>query len=174
MLKIPFKGKYPLTQKFNDSRYRSNYAKFGMQGHNGLDYGVPKGTPIYAPHGGTVKETDYFDSDGYGWYIKITNDKEGSVLGHFQKQSPLKPGTTVKTGDLVGYSGNTGNSTGPHLHWGYYREPRDRNNGFLGFLDQTYWMDVDNTEDLEIALANIKKLIDALKLINSIVDDVLK
>lgn len=173
MLQMPFKGDFPLTQKFNDIRYRASYTKFGMQGHNGRDYGTPVGTPILAPHGGTVKETDYFDSGGYGWYVKITNEKEGSVLAHFKEKSPLKPGDTVKAGDLIGYSGNTGNSSGPHLHWGYYREPRDRENGFLGFLDQQYWMNVDNTEDLELALNHIHNLVEALKQIDVVTEEAL-
>jgi len=48
----------------------------------------------------------------------------------------VKVGDTVQEGQLVALSDNTGNSTGAHLHWGYYKFPRDRGNGFAGFIDQ--------------------------------------
>lgn len=132
---IPLKKSYPITQIFNDKRYRNSYAKFGLLGHNGVDYGTPEGTEIIAPHDGKIVE-NIFDSSGYGNYIKIENDKEFSVLAHFKTLSPLKVGTSVKQGDLVGVSGNTGNSTGPHLHWGYCYKPRNKDNGFNGYVDQ--------------------------------------
>jgi len=139
MLRIPFEGTFPRTQEFNDKRYRSSYTQFGLCGHNGWDYGCPVGTKLFAPHDGKVTEAA-LDSAGYGWYVKIENDNEFSVLGHMKETPQVKIGVEVKTGDLVGYSGNTGNSTGPHLHWGYGRYPRNRDNGFNGYIDQTHWM----------------------------------
>lgn len=122
-----------------------SYAKFGFKGHNGIDYrafldngdrcyesGVSK---IYAPHGGKVIENAY-DADGYGYYLKIENDVEGSVLAHFHGKSLLAVGSTVKEGDFIATQGTTGNSTGIHLHWGYYRIPRDRSNGYGGMINQ--------------------------------------
>lgn len=138
---LPFKGSYKLTQGFNDPCCRASYAKFGLLGHNGWDFGMPVGTKLLSPHNGKVTES-LLDVSGYGWYIKIENDIEFSVLGHMSKQSPIKVGTVVRGGDEIGLSGNTGNSTGPHLHWGYGRNPRNRDNGFNGYIDQTYWMDV--------------------------------
>ena len=166
MLILPFKGNFPITQKFNDSRYRSSYAKFGYCGHNGIDYGCPVGTPLIAPISGKVLETDIWDPTGYGWYIKIVNDKEGALLGHMREASKLKPGATVNQGDAVGFSGNTGNSTGPHLHSGYYREPRDRDNGFNGYMDQTYWFSITDTVNkiFTDALNQIKFIISNLPL----------
>lgn len=159
MLIYPFKGSYPLTQKFNDVRYRSSYTKFGLLGHNGMDWGMAVGTPLFAPHDGIVKETGVYDQYGYGYYIKIQNDVEGSVIAHMRERSLFKDGATVKQGELIGYSGNTGNSTGAHFHWGYWREPRDRENGFNGFMDQTYWMNIgniDNSCQSELSSANEK------------------
>lgn len=137
---MPFDGTYPLTQKFNDPRYRASYTKFGLLGHNGLDYGLPTETTLLAPHKGKIVEA-IFDSTGYGWYYKIENENEGSILAHLQ-DLPLKVGTFVNEGDFVGKSDNTGNSTGPHLHWGYYRIPRNRDNGFNGYIDQTDWLNL--------------------------------
>ena len=145
-LKKPFEKEYTMTQDWNDPRYRASYTKFGLLGHNGQDFGCPINTKIIAPHGGKIIE-NLLDSTGYGWYVKIENDKEGSILGHFNSQSPCKVGSTVKQGDLVGLSGNSGNSTGPHLHWGYYRFPRKRDNGFSGTVDQTHWIGLENYEE---------------------------
>jgi murein DD-endopeptidase MepM/ murein hydrolase activator NlpD len=145
-LKTPLEKEYPITQNWNDPRFRSSYNIFGLLGHNGIDYGVPTGTRIVAPHGGKIVE-NILDYTCYGWYVKIENDNEGSILGHFKEQSQCRVGTEVKQGDLVGLSGSTGNSTGPHLHWGYYRFPRKRDNGFSGTIDQTHWLGLETFED---------------------------
>lgn len=131
-MKLPFEGNYQLTQKFGENP--DAYIKFGMLGHNGLDYALPTGTKVLAPHFGKVIEV-VWDPSGYGLYIKIENDKEGSVLAHL-KENYISVGAEVTEGQLIASSNNTGNSTGPHLHWGYYRFPRDRNNGYAGFIDQ--------------------------------------
>lgn len=112
----------------------SAYARFGLKGHNGIDFRAAVGTPVYAPHDGKIKEKAN-DTNGYGLYLKVESDVEGSVLGHFSKFA-VNLGQEVKEGDLLGYSGNTGNSTGPHLHWGYYKHPRNRGDGYGGFINQ--------------------------------------
>lgn len=132
-----------ITQGFGDNP--ASYSKFGFKGHNGVDYRafMPDGSRCYAvgqseifsPHNGTVIENT-FDQNGYGWYVKIENDVEGSVLAHMNNPSSLKAGDQVKEGDFVGYQGLTGNTTGIHLHWGYYRKPRDKSNGYGGMIDQ--------------------------------------
>lgn len=128
----PFKGTFNLTQGFGQNP--ADYAKFGLKGHNGLDYGLPSGTQVTAPHDGKVIEAAS-DPTGYGNYLKIENAKEGSVMAHLQSFQ-VKVGDTVSEGQPIGLSDNTGNSTGPHLHWGYYLFPRDRSNGYAGFIDQ--------------------------------------
>lgn len=130
-MRKPFHQDWKLTQAFGGNK--PDYIRFGLEGHNGLDYGLPTGTDVLAPHSGKVIEST-FDS-GYGNYIKIENDKEGSVLAHL-KDSLVAVGTVVTEGQLIAHSGNTGNSTGPHLHWGYYQFPRNRQNGYAGFIDQ--------------------------------------
>ncbi|MCR4329548.1 MAG: M23 family metallopeptidase [Candidatus Roizmanbacteria bacterium] len=133
----PFNGNYKQTQGFGGNP--DTYAQFGLKGHNGLDYELPNNTEVIAPHNGKVIEAA-FDSTGYGNYIKIESDIEGSVVAHLLKQV-VSVGQEVKEGQLIGYSDNTGFSTGPHLHWGYYRIPRNRQNGYLGFIDQTPFID---------------------------------
>ena len=131
-MRQPFDDNFPLTQGFGE--HPDWYQKFGLKAHNGLDYGLPTGTPIIAPHDGKVVEAA-FDPQGYGNYLKIENGKEGSVLAHLRSFS-VGLGEVVQEGTPIGFSNNTGNSTGPHLHWGYYLLPRDRANGYAGFIDQ--------------------------------------
>lgn len=128
----PFKNDFILTQGFGENP--DSYKRFGLLGHNGLDYGLPTGTEVIAPHDGKIIEATN-DPLGYGNYLKIENDKEGSVLAHL-KDFLVKAGDIVKEGQVIAHSDNTGNSTGPHLHWGYYLFPRDRSNGYAGFIDQ--------------------------------------
>lgn len=131
-MRLPFEGQYKITQMFGENP--PLYAKFGLKGHNGLDFATPQGTTILSPHNGTIREA-YFDSNGYGWYVKIENDKEGSVLAH-HLANRVTIGQLVNEGQEVAISDSTGYSTGDHCHWGYYKFPRDRQNGYNGFIDQ--------------------------------------
>lgn len=128
----PFRGDFALTQPFGANP--GDYAKFGLNGHNGLDYGLPSNTQVIAPHDGKVIEAAS-DPTGYGNYLKIENAREGSVMAHLASFQ-VKVGDTVSEGQPIGLSDNTGNSTGPHLHWGYYLFPRIRTNGYAGFINQ--------------------------------------
>lgn len=151
----PFKGDFPLTQGWGENP--AIYAKFGLKGHNGLDYGLPTGTPVIAPHNGKVIEAA-FDANGYGMYVKIENNKEGSVIGHL-KSFNVNPGDTILVGQQFGISDNTGFSTGPHLHWGYYLFPRNRNDGYLGFINQLPLINNPPTESID----DLKRKIEDLK-----------
>lgn len=141
-MQSPVKKEF-ITQVFGANP--ANYAQFGLKGHNGVDFRafLPNGdrcyvggkSEVFTPHSGKVLE-NALDSNGYGNYIKIENDKEGSVLAHFSSRSAVPVGATVTQGQLVGFQGTTGNSTGIHLHWGYYKKPRDRQNGYNGFINQ--------------------------------------
>lgn len=83
--------------------------------HHGVDVGVPIGTRLVAPEGGTVTAAGT-SSSGYGKYVQIkTSSGETVILGHLS-QVQVKPGQKVQAGQQVGLSGNTGNSTGPHVH----------------------------------------------------------
>lgn len=127
-MRRPFNGTFPVTQTWGVNP--ETYARFGLKGHNGIDYGTPNGTIIVAPHDGIVIEAAY-DASGYGMYVKIENEKEGSILGHL-KSFNVNPGDKILEGQQIGISNNTGFSTGPHLHWGYYRKPRTRDDGYSG------------------------------------------
>ena len=85
--------------------------------HWGIDYAAPKGTAIFAGGDGVVQVAKYNGS--YGNYIKIRHNSEYSTAyGHMWKFAKgIRPGTRVKQGQVIGYVGSTGRSTGPHLHY---------------------------------------------------------
>jgi len=83
--------------------------------HDGIDFAARIGTPIYATADGKVKYARYIG--GYGYTIKINHGfGYSTIFGHMSKMKSKK-GQNVKRGDLIGYVGNTGRSTGPHLHY---------------------------------------------------------
>ncbi|MCQ2966734.1 MAG: M23 family metallopeptidase [Alphaproteobacteria bacterium] len=85
--------------------------------HWGNDYGAPIGTPVRAPGDGVVTLTARRGS--YGRLVEIKHNSEYSTgYAHMSKIHPnIYKGKKVKAGDIIGYVGNTGRSTGPHLHW---------------------------------------------------------
>lgn len=133
----PDQRKYPISQYFGGNP--QIYSQFGLQGHNGWDIGTSTGTVLVSPHDGKVTEIGN-DTDGYGIYLKIENDIEGSLLAH-NKETLVNLGQSVVEGQAVAVSNNTGFSTGPHSHWGYFRKPRDRTNGYNGYIDQTSYLE---------------------------------
>ena len=85
--------------------------------HSGVDYAAPKGTAIFASGNGTVEMARYVN--GYGNFVKIRHNSEyETAYGHMQRfASGIRPGIRVKKGQVIGYVGSTGRSTGPHLHF---------------------------------------------------------
>lgn len=90
--------------------------------HSGVDYAAPRGTAIYASGSGTIEIARYVN--GYGNFIKIRHNSEyETAYGHMQKfASGMRPGIRVKKGQIIGYVGSTGRSTGPHLHFEILRK----------------------------------------------------
>ena len=85
--------------------------------HPGIDLRAEIGTPIYAPASAVV-EFSGFSDNGYGYnVILLHNFGFKSVFAHMMRKEVVKAGQFVKKGTLIGYSGNTGLSTGPHLHY---------------------------------------------------------
>jgi murein DD-endopeptidase MepM/ murein hydrolase activator NlpD len=85
--------------------------------HEGIDLAAPSGTPIHAASDGIVVGATL--NGGYGNWIRIDHPRKFStVYGHLSEFAPgIKEGTEVSQGDLIGFVGNTGRSTGPHLHF---------------------------------------------------------
>ena len=89
----------------------------GMRMHSGIDLAAPTGTPIRAAAAGTVEEVG--PNGGYGNYVRIRHDGElATAYGHMSRFADgIRAGTTVRQGEVIGFVGSTGLSTGPHLHY---------------------------------------------------------
>lgn len=93
-------------------------SEFGPRGrgrHHGIDIAVTSGTPIVAADGGTVTFAGWGNS--YGYYIIIDHGGNISTLYAHNSRLTVKRGDRVHQGQIIAYSGNTGNSTGAHLHF---------------------------------------------------------
>ena len=88
-----------------------------MEMHDGVDLAAPVGTPVYAAGDGTVLGAEA--KGGYGNWIEIEHPgKLATIYGHLSAFAPgIVAGAHVQQGELIGYTGNTGRSTGPHLHF---------------------------------------------------------
>lgn len=91
--------------------------------HGAVDFGVSTGTPVYAAADGIVVTSTWGGSDSYGYYIKIKHYNGLYTLYAHGSSLVAKVGQEVNQGDLIMYSGNTGNSTGPHLHFEVRKSP---------------------------------------------------
>jgi hypothetical protein len=89
----------------------------GMKPHTGIDLGMPEGTQLRSLFDGKVEAVwDHAGAIGNGVKIHAENGKH-IIYGHMNKVD-VHVGDKIHSGDLIGLSGNTGNSTGPHLHFG--------------------------------------------------------
>jgi murein DD-endopeptidase MepM/ murein hydrolase activator NlpD len=88
--------------------------------HAGLDFAAPLGTPIYATANGTV-EVAGNTGNGYGNHVVINNGYGYSTLFGHMFRVKVRPGQKVKRGEVIGWVGNTGKSTGPHCHYEVHR-----------------------------------------------------
>ena len=84
-------------------------------GHNGLDFGVVVGTPVEATMNGKVTYAGW-NNQGYGNLVIVENGEYKTYYAHLSN-IPVSVGDSVTAGSTIGLSGNTGNSTGPHLHY---------------------------------------------------------
>ena len=157
----PVPGMYPVTQRFSDNATIYNYGA----GHGAIDYGVPVGTPILAPEDGVVGHADWAwnlpggpndwaardyqikpapgdTRTGGGIMVSITNSAGSRWwLCHLSK-TDLNRGDRVRQGQIIGYSGNTGSSTGPHLHVSLLPATPNWGNGFFGAIDPAPYITV--------------------------------
>jgi len=126
-----------LTQGFGANP--AFYKQYGQNGHNGLDFGISSGTAVYASENGTV----YFE----GWGknsplmgavagISCIIDHGNLMTGYAHlTNTVVDKGQKVVKGQLIGHTGNTGTSTGPHLHFEVFGKPVNINNGYYGRID---------------------------------------
>jgi hypothetical protein len=123
----------PITQVFGvDPVF---YRRFGFPGHNGIDYGIPNGTSVRAAAAGTVDKVA-FENGGYGNYVKLKHvdgiRRYFTYYAHLSNAA-VSPGQIVEAGTTIGFSNNTGASTGPHLHFGLRID--GENPSYKGYVD---------------------------------------
>ena len=118
MYRQPFNGEWPISQYYGE--------KITSSFHTGIDYACPVGTAILASEDGVIRFSG-FDKTGYGYCIIIEHDVTHATLYAHMSMLRFGSGKKVERGEVIGYSGNSGNSTGPHLHfearskWNDYR-----------------------------------------------------
>ncbi|MGE0667024.1 MAG: peptidoglycan DD-metalloendopeptidase family protein [Sphingomonadales bacterium] len=120
LLKTPIDGAR-LTSGFGSRRHPIlGYTKM----HKGLDFGASKGTPIHAAGDGTVEMAGV--NGGYGNYVRIRhNGTYATAYAHMSAFGKgIRKGARVRQGEVIGYVGSTGRSTGPHLHYEVLKEAR--------------------------------------------------
>ena len=129
--------RFIMKTPINGARLSSN---FGMRfhpilgytkAHNGTDFAAPVGTPVYAGGDGIVIQSNF--TNGYGNYIKIQHNTEfTTAYAHLSRfENNIRPGARVHQGQVIGYVGMTGRTTGPHLHYEVYRYEKPINGSLL-------------------------------------------
>lgn len=146
----PLRNMYSVTSGFG-RRYHPILKV--LRAHTGVDIAAPKGTPVYATADGTV--TSETPGGGYGISVVISHGYSYKTLyAHLSKRS-VKPGQKVKRGQLIGYVGSTGMSSGSHLHY----EVRKNNTP----VNPIYYFNADITpEEYNAILESSKKVNQAL------------
>lgn len=109
----PFQGDYPITLDYGE-KFPPLYTDESP--HRGIDYGCPMQTSILASEEGTVTTIRNL-TEGYGKYVIVTHADGYSTLYAHLSEIWVRYGEKVCKGQVVGLSGSTGNSTGPHLHF---------------------------------------------------------
>lgn len=99
----------------SDYGMRTHPVLGGRRNHKGVDLAGPTGTPVYATADGIVSKAERFSS--YGNYIQIEHGGELQTRYAHLSGYAVSAGQSVRKGDLIGYVGSTGRSTGPHLHY---------------------------------------------------------
>ena len=130
---IPPVENFPVSQYFGENP--EYYGQWGLAGHNGIDYACPVGTPVYAPTTGMIVVAYHTPTKIYGKHIVMTSAdlRYRIILAHLSSIN-VSSMDTVHEGELIAYSGNTGNSTGPHLHFGVFM-PGRRGFPYDGLID---------------------------------------
>lgn len=125
-----FGNPYCITQYFGNTPFATANAQvYNGHGHNGIDIGVPIGTPVLAALSGTILDTGntdaVYDSSGnqcysFGKWVMIDHGNGLNTMYAHLSEIDVSRGESVATGQLLGLSGMTGYATGPHLHFGVY------------------------------------------------------
>lgn len=112
---VPIQGSYRVSSGYGSRGQICTSGGCTVSGHDGVDLATPSGRPILAASSGKIVEKA---TDPYGWHITIDHgDGIKSLYGHMSKFANFGVGDTVQGGEVIGYVGQTGKATGPHLHF---------------------------------------------------------
>lgn len=124
--------------------------------HAGVDFGAAWGSPIHATADGVVSYAGYHG--GHGNYVRLEHGGGlGTGYGHMSRIA-VAPGERVHAGEVIGYVGSTGLSTGPHLHYEMYRDGRTVNPLGQRFATVTHQVDTKELGAFRAKLAELKAL----------------
>ena len=117
MAGVSIPSRNPLSAGYASSGYglRTHPVLGGTRSHKGIDLAAPTGTPIYATADGVVGKAEWFSS--YGMYVSLQHGGELETRYAHMSRIAVAAGERVRKGDVIGYVGSTGRSTGPHLHY---------------------------------------------------------
>ncbi|WP_207491936.1 M23 family metallopeptidase [Aridibaculum aurantiacum] len=104
--------------------------------HAGLDFTAPQGTPIYATADGRIKEVNH-NEGGYGNHVIINHGFGYETLYGHMVRIKARSGQTVKRGEIIGWVGNTGKSTGPHCHYEVHKNGKPIDPVYFFYNDLT-------------------------------------
>ncbi len=158
-LALPFNGNHIETlgfgQQLLDPQEKDLYAQFGLSGHDGLDFAMPIGTPVLAADDGTVVMAGGVI---YGTTIVIQHSWGRSYYGHLSKVE-VKLGQNITKGEEIGLSGNSGITTGPHLHFGIKLNQNDSGNGYYGKVDPSFYLGITPVQNTPSSINDTVKAI---------------
>jgi murein DD-endopeptidase MepM/ murein hydrolase activator NlpD len=141
-LAAPFQGSFGIGQLWGENPQiynRITYDGVPLKGHNGIDFLTPTGTNIVATADGVVQEAVFNDPSGFGHYVKLGHSWGESIYAHLEAIA-VQVGQRVGRGQVIGRSGSTGFSSGPHLHFAIRINPYSRTDGWGGFSDPLPYM----------------------------------
>ncbi len=143
-LGMPFAGRFGVGQLWGENP--AFYRRFGydgmpLLGHNGIDFLTPPGTPLRATDAGTVLAAGY-EPGGLGHFVLLSHTWGESLYAHMDRIA-VSPGQALRRGQRIGVSGNSGGSTGPHLHFAIRIYPYERADGWGGYSDPLPYLNPD-------------------------------
>lgn len=142
-LGMPFAGSFGISQLWgeNPAIYSQfTYDNVPLRGHNGIDFLTPLDTPILAVDDGVVAETVWNDPTGFGRYVKVNHSWGETIYAHLNNIQ-VAVGQRVARGSVLGATGNSGFSSGPHLHFAIRINPYNRADGWGGYRDPLPYFD---------------------------------
>lgn len=137
-----------ITQEFGQTAFAQSFKGYARPFHNGMDFGVPIGTPVKAVMEGVVKGTDntdlYPNCNSWGGWVLVEHPNGLSTLYAHLSSALVSPGQSVARGETIALSGSTGVSTGPHLHLTVYASQGVQVRKFKEILSNPYGCALSN------------------------------